>query len=139
MAAPAFDITLRLRTVDVDLAGLVAFVRRGNHCACDAVRHGGAVVRQTSGFDGPHECRAYHVIREADGAVVESVEEREPSQLCHETGRPQGFDFWRGGVCAESDEEIAAALLANVAHGVGLCADRYGIAPHGDGHCTACL
>lgn len=66
-----FTHAARYRVADVDDAGLWAFVVAGNHCACEAVRLGGAVVFQSGGFDGPHELLTYDVVRESDGARVD--------------------------------------------------------------------
>jgi len=132
-----FTHAIALRAVDTDVAGLVAFVRKGNHCGCDAVRHGGLVVHQVAGFDGPHQCRAYHVVREADGAIVDLIEESSPSAYVHATGAEQGFAFW-ARAHAETDEDIAAHVLAGTS-GKPLDARRLRIDPHPAGDCPACL
>lgn len=125
------------RIVDVDLAGLVAFVRAGNHCPCDAVRHAGLVVYQCAGFDGPHQCRAYEVVREADGALVDLAEETNPAALCHARDMAQAFVLWQGGA-AETDAELAAALTG--AAGLDpMSARRLRFDPHPADYCPACL
>lgn len=142
MSAGPFTHAAAYRARDVDLDGAVAFIRQGNHCACDAVRWGGLVVYQCAGFDGPHECRAYHFVREADGATVELAEECEPSAYCHERGRAQAFTFWHAGASDAGNGEPDASIrlaLRRAADNPAMGDRRLRFDPHPEGHCRACL
>lgn len=128
------------RITDTDPAGVVAFVREGNHCPCDAVRCNGLVVYQSAGFDGPHMRRAYEVVRESDGAAVESIEEHAPSALCYERGIEQTFAAWASGH-VESDDDLRAAIFGRAPHAPHAPLDgrRLRFDPHPAGFCRHCL
>lgn len=112
-----FTHAAALRIVDTDRAGLAAFIRHGNHCACDAVRCDGVVVHQCGGFDGPHEVASYTVLRESDGAVVESL------------------SLWR----PERAEHLADVAIACAAEDAEPLGDkRVRLDPHPEGTCRAC-
>jgi hypothetical protein len=107
-------LTLNVR--DADRAGLAKFIRHANHCGCDAVRCEGVIVHQTGGFDGPHLVPEYRVIRERDGAVMESL------------------SLWD-----EADAERFAALAVACADGEPLGGTRFRLDPHPADTCRACL
>lgn len=112
----AFAPSVRER--DVTHEELVAFIRHANHCGCDAVRCEGLLVHQSGGFDGPHLATEYRVIRERDGAVMESL------------------TLWR----TERAEALAEAALACAAPDAEpLGSTRIRLDPHPVDTCALCL
>lgn len=128
-----FTHAARYRVTDVTPAELWAFLAQGNHCPCEAVRFGGAVLYQSGGFDGPHELTSYHVVRESDGAKVDVWEE--------------GLDDERSGVLVgwyAGDVTDAASAARGVSLALEhpaldrLDARRLRFDPHPVGSCWAC-
>lgn len=129
-----FTHAARYRVADVDAAGLWAFAVEGNHCPCEAVRFGGAVVYQCTGFDGPHEVTEYHVVRESDGVRVDLW-----TAGLDDGDEVAGFAPFVGGQYVDDPRSAADAIARALAtDGLGGVPVRLRFDPHPPGSCAFC-